>query len=1276
MRIKKIYKLIAIVFAGLIIQAVLPSIAFAVYVSSGTITSTNLLSGSSASSITNFHYNISSKPGNSSVTVQFSTTSTAWYSSAGVLNGSDTLTTTGGADLSLTGMNVSGSTFYYKITLNSTSDNTQTPAVDDIRLDYNLASGYDDMFAVNNTGNVGIGSSGTSNAAGSKLSVLGGGTIGSDYFTNIAPTNGLLVQGNVGLGTTTPYAKLSIWGDDALSTSRLFELTNSASTTLASFQNNGTGYLAGNIGIGSSTPWQKLGVSGNVDANAYFMNGLAFATSSPTLNNYYLFTGSTTPTYNTTSQGNIGIGPLSLSNLTAPGSGSYGANTAIGYWAMASTTTGYSNVALGYKTLQNNTTGNNNIAIGGYLTMGSSPVVNFTGSQNIAIGSLALYKSDDGLNNVAVGVDALGEMAYSPNDNNTAVGAYAGGHNDRGSNNSFFGFNSGWGSGDYGISSNNSAFGYQSLYNTHDASYGSAASNNIAFGYQAGYSLINGSYNILLGSNVDATSTSAVGELNIGNVLFGTGMYGGATMSNTPTGNGMIGIGTTSPYSVLSISNSATTAVNTPLFTIASTTGGLSTTTLMTVLANGNVGIGTANPGSNLQVAGSFEAGDRTAFGNAFYIGSNSTVQTGLVISGGDYNNVTIYIPSPKALNILDQGSRSIASFDTNTGDVLLGYNPNNSWSRNFTIKGNGNVGIGTTSPYSKLSVWGADTLSGNRLFELTNSASTSLAYFDNAGNVNFPVATATTTIAGGLNVGNGSIVYDWNTGTTSLSYVEMGNMNFAPDSGNIGWVDLAVTAASAAGVQNSYTANLNGNPMITVSGISNGAGSLSSMGVGIGTTTPWAMLAVAGTTTGAFSNAFVVSDVASTTRFVIQDAGNVGIGTTTPGSIFSIQSGATGIANFDVSTSTIYNNINILGTGHATTWYTGDLFFANNWSFSEAPINASSTQGLLLRNQGGKDMFTIDENGNLSLVGDVCYQGKQCFGKSLNGLESDLNALASTTSNSLFSIQATTTASLSELTVSLGHIEQGLFDINARIDAIASSTTASAFSGMIVSELTSSSTAMGLLASSTANILLASEVTPTENASSTPSFIERVANAISEYIQNTAGWVFAKITSTLAIFNRVETQTASVSNGLEMTDSVTGTIYCVRITNGEFAKTPGACATAPVATSTPDVGHPETPSPTPSIAPSITPTISPTPTPTSTPTVGSGGETSPTVTPTPSVSPAESSTPTPSVTPVESSTPTPSVPGGDTSSPAPVESAAPASSPAGDAGGDTSVTP
>ncbi|MBI2474129.1 MAG: tail fiber domain-containing protein, partial [Candidatus Taylorbacteria bacterium] len=98
-----------------------------------------------------------------------------------------------------------------------------------------------------------------------------------------------------------------------------------------------------------------------------------------------------------------------------------------------------------------------------------------------------------------------------------------------------------------------------------------------------------------------------------GYLQFGTRSDAGSNsevMRITSAGN--VGVGTTSPYSMLSIGNSRTTAANTPLFTLASTTDGTATTTAFTVLANGNVGIGTAAPGYKLDLT---EMGANVAIG-------------------------------------------------------------------------------------------------------------------------------------------------------------------------------------------------------------------------------------------------------------------------------------------------------------------------------------------------------------------------------------------------------------------------------------------------------------------------------------------------------------------------------------------------------------------------------------------------------------------------------------------------------------------------------------
>ena len=104
------------------------------------------------------------------------------------------------------------------------------------------------------TGYFGLGA--FTNTSGTTTIATGQGfTIGSSQF--------VLQQGsgNVGLGTTSPYAKLSISAGSGDTNTMLFAIassTASATTTLFSVDNIGTAYFAGNVGIGTTTPFRTL----------------------------------------------------------------------------------------------------------------------------------------------------------------------------------------------------------------------------------------------------------------------------------------------------------------------------------------------------------------------------------------------------------------------------------------------------------------------------------------------------------------------------------------------------------------------------------------------------------------------------------------------------------------------------------------------------------------------------------------------------------------------------------------------------------------------------------------------------------------------------------------------------------------------------------------------------------------------------------------------------------------------------------------------------------
>jgi hypothetical protein len=155
---------------------------------------------------------------------------------------------------------------------------------------------------------------------------------------------------------------------------------------------------------------------------------------------------------------------------------------ALGYLSLNSNTaTG--NTALGYEAGYSNTSGSNNTAIGN-----SALLANSTGIQNTATGTFALFSSTTGSSNVANGFDALESNTTASN--NTAIGTLA-----------LHASNAG----------NNTAVGYQSLYSN------SGGGDNTAVGYESLYSNSNGNNNTAVGeyalsNNTAGSSLTAVGE--------------------------------------------------------------------------------------------------------------------------------------------------------------------------------------------------------------------------------------------------------------------------------------------------------------------------------------------------------------------------------------------------------------------------------------------------------------------------------------------------------------------------------------------------------------------------------------------------------------------------------------------------------------------------------------------------------------------------------------------------------------------------------------------
>ncbi|MGE5540691.1 MAG: hypothetical protein ACM3TU_00170 [Bacillota bacterium] len=711
---------------------------------------------------------------------------------------------------------------------------------------------------------------------------------------------------------------------------------------------------AGYVGIGTTSPWKMLSIAGDVMTTGKVYAGadssrvLYVPDQTNFIGSFFLGDGGDSLSHTTGQEGqyNTGVGLNTLNSLTK---GTF--NTALGQSALHAVTTGTANTALGQVALFQLSTGSDNTAVGRQTQYNLQ-----TGSFNTSLGYLALYQNSTGSNNTAIGTYA-GMSSVSQDLNNEVLLGYKAGISltTGGDNNTLLGYQAG-----YGVTSG--------TYNVIIGNYGTSGG------------ITTGSNNILIGEDVRPASTTDSNQLNVGNLLYGTGLGSGTT-----AGTGNIGVGSSSPYAKLSITNTGSA----PSFLVEDSTS--PDTSPFIIDASGNVGIGTSSPLGVLQVNGTISAGTAGTY-NGYYFVRNSLTSgqdREVALGAATYNTLSegngVYAPvitgvnnnlgtyayylGYKGLYASTTSSGSATSLLDGTNAVLfLGVNTDGS-----TYFNAGNVGIGSTTPYAKLSVKGAGTGTGVT-FQTTNSSnSPTFTILDNGtitatGAITSSAATASTfpyasttalTVSGQANIGSlaGAAVSSlttnylpkWNSGTFANSLVYDTGTNVGI--GTTTPASLFTLNSTAAGALQIYR---NAGAIASLQ-FTNTAGS---MHIGIDADADFAIRNVA--------------DIDTANYFIIKNTtGNIGIGTTSPLGKLDIYSGASTVsAATSAGDDLVIENSSSAGISILTpdTTGVGGIYFGHNNDNDAGRIVYNNSDDSFDIFNSGSQTVKITNTGNVGI--------------------------------------------------------------------------------------------------------------------------------------------------------------------------------------------------------------------------------------------------------------------------------------------------------------------
>jgi hypothetical protein len=540
---------------------------------------------------------------------------------------------------------------------------------------------------------------------------------------------------------------------------------------------------SGNVGIGTSTPNSRLTVQGSINisqnnAGLSFMGTRYFYAS--TTNDSIAIGESAGSNFNSGTGLNVALGYYAGGGITNSASDG---NNMIGWNAGYSHTgsVGYNNNIIGSVAgtfndsfLFANNTGNLNNIIGtsagginsgdgnnligtgaGFLNDGDNN--NFIGN-NAGAGSYILfteYLPQTGSYNNFIGNNV---GYYSSGSHNNFTGTNAGFSN-TGSYNNLFGYNAGYNNtgsttvmigyrtGEYLRASSTVAIGGEALRGTANfvapnnvaigqrAGYAATtgAWNNILIGYRAADNLTTGNNNIIIGYDIDNVTATADNRLNIGNLIFGTGLDG----TGTTLASGNVGIGTTSPYAKFSVAGNL--ALTGGLYDSGASLGTngmvlLSTGSGVDWVATSSLGISggsgattflglTDTPGSFTAKAIPFVSGGTALDFDSSFVYDGARLGIG---SSTPSATLTIVADGTTPRFWVGSATSSLAAISVDGNDqVTLGTGYGHIY---FDTAGGTNVGVGTSTPTAQLHTTGSVRFSNFGAGTLTTDANGNLS--------------------------------------------------------------------------------------------------------------------------------------------------------------------------------------------------------------------------------------------------------------------------------------------------------------------------------------------------------------------------------------------------------------------------------------------------------------------------------------------------------------------------------------------------------------------